>query len=546
MYVSVRVDTVHSSSFSQPTDFDPLTYEKPNRPPPVPPRPKKNTRRTIKAGKYVEVLVDGVWKLAVVHQSSPDGRYKAVVCETEANVVVDGTGVRSLEKQPAFPQLVELLAERKASGEYERAKVLKISLVNKEYMYLVMYVDDESRQFTPEKKLRPMEFRRLTLMLDELDSMLLDASQFEAIIPRARKGTMNRAAAAAPGKKPLPASPRAASPGPVVATPTSPSSPRRGAGAASAPKPLPVKQPRTVHHKPLPVPKQKPSADAASDATRSSTYDEHDTDSMPPLPAPDEGDGSDNENPFAEPAAAVPADNPIGEDDPFAVPIVDPFTESVEAPARKSKDAVPRVSADLGSSARDLQTIASAKGPDMDASGIFEAAARGDVETIVRLVNDGKVFVDYRRRTKDARRGCSALHYAAEHNQLAAAEVLLRMGADVDHRDAAEMTVLHKAVASKCNVELLELLLAASPNLMASTADGYNLLHLVETVPAALLVLKVGEIFLLLPHRLLAHTLAAVTVAQGTRRPPGRRPRVTTASRGHQHVRGTRALRAFH
>lgn len=136
-------------------DFDP-TFVKADKPPPIPPRPK-NSLKNVKEGKFVETQFEGSWKLAVVQQVGEGyQRFKLVLCESDAPHVSDAGHIRLPEKQPAFPLLSDVLAQRKSDKQFFRAKALKVLRVNGEYQYLVMFDDDQSRQLTAEKLLRPV------------------------------------------------------------------------------------------------------------------------------------------------------------------------------------------------------------------------------------------------------------------------------------------------------------------------------------------------------------------------------------------------------
>jgi ankyrin repeat protein len=131
---------------------------------------------------------------------------------------------------------------------------------------------------------------------------------------------------------------------------------------------------------------------------------------------------------------------------------------------------------------------ASDKGPDHDRSGLFEAASKGDLKMVKSILNEGKVYVDYRKRKEP--KGWSALHFAVQAGQEAVVEFLLQKGADVDLMDGREKPVLHKAVGEHCKVSILKKLLDAKPNLFATSDTGNNILHECRSAEAARLILK--------------------------------------------------------
>lgn len=95
---------------------------------------------------------------------------------------------------------------------------------------------------------------------------------------------------------------------------------------------------------------------------------------------------------------------------------------------------------------------------------LIDAAKSGDTTKILQLVRQQGATVDWPDEDdndpdSDTLAGATALHYAAEAKQLAAATTLLDLGADVNAYDGSLWTPLHYAVDEK-NKPMVELLIA--------------------------------------------------------------------------------------
>lgn len=113
-----------------------------------------------------------------------------------------------------------------------------------------------------------------------------------------------------------------------------------------------------------------------------------------------------------------------------------------------------------------------ARGAELD---LFAAAALGDTPRLEELLRD--VPDAAAPRSPD---GWSALHLAAHFGQTAAAELLVRHGADVQAISANSMgnTPLHATLAGRGDLELVALLLAHHADVNARAAAGVTPLHL--------------------------------------------------------------------
>jgi ankyrin repeat protein len=112
-------------------------------------------------------------------------------------------------------------------------------------------------------------------------------------------------------------------------------------------------------------------------------------------------------------------------------------------------------------------------------SAILNAAARGDLPTLERLLYEDPALVHDRDQYNK-----TPLHYAAEHNQAAAAALLLDQGASVDAVTTWGMTPLAWA-ANMGSRAVGDVLLAHGAQLDFWSAAGLGMLEQVKTLFAA-------------------------------------------------------------
>ena len=89
----------------------------------------------------------------------------------------------------------------------------------------------------------------------------------------------------------------------------------------------------------------------------------------------------------------------------------------------------------------------------MEGAAILEATIRGDLETVVRLLDTGGTTVDAHNTRRE-----TPLYWACARGDLDLARVLALYGARVDFRSVAGLTPLH-AAADRGHHQCAELLL---------------------------------------------------------------------------------------
>jgi len=106
---------------------------------------------------------------------------------------------------------------------------------------------------------------------------------------------------------------------------------------------------------------------------------------------------------------------------------------------------------------------------------LFEAAAMGKVDRIRGLLSTHRDILNER-----ASDGFTALHYAAFMAHHEVATLLLQGGARVDSRsrNSEENTPLHAAIAGRCDLQSVEVLVSHGADVNCRAARGVTPLHL--------------------------------------------------------------------
>ena len=117
-----------------------------------------------------------------------------------------------------------------------------------------------------------------------------------------------------------------------------------------------------------------------------------------------------------------------------------------------------------------LVTVFSQSGAPAMAASLHEAAAKGDIDAVRKLVAEGE-YINFRDEG-----GLTALHWAAIKGHSNVVEFLIDSGANIKSKDNFGTTLLHMAVFG--GEEIVKLLLDEGISVNEKNDDGISALHL--------------------------------------------------------------------